>query len=164
MNRTVIALGSVGLAFSVLYAAGGKVQSAKIVAQDGQGNFFGDVQVTYADGSTELLTHRGKELTVHVARTRSSWMGPRHSRGPKVVIRLPDGKTKEFLPDPAPNIEDWGFADNDTAVVIKPRGRHGPAFCIKCAIATGKVTGKTGAMGTQRCRTGLSHSLMTNGD
>ena len=164
MNRTVIALGSVGLAFSVLYAAGGKVQSAKIVAQDGQGNFFGDVQVTYADGSTELLTHRGKCSTVHVAGTGAVGWVQGTPEGGKVVIRLPDGKTKEFLPDPAPNIEDWGFADNDTAVVIKTRGRHGPAFCIKCAIATGKVTGKTGAMGYQRCRNGLSHSLMTNGD
>ena len=150
MNRTLIALGSVGLAFSVLYAASGKVQSAKIVAQDGQGNFFGDVQVTYADGSTELLTHGGKCSTIHVTSTGAVGWVQGTPEGGKVVIRLPDGKTKEFLPDPGPFIVDWGFADNDTAVVIKTAGAHGPAFCIKYAIETGKVTGKTGPMGYEK--------------
>jgi tetratricopeptide (TPR) repeat protein len=131
-------------------ATGGKVQSAKILEKGGEANFFGDVQVTYADGSTELLTHRGKCSTAHLASTGAVGWVQGTPDGGKVVIRLPDGKTKEFLPDPAPFIVDWGFADSDTAVVIKTGGRHGPAFCIKYAIATGKVTGKTGAMGYEK--------------
>lgn len=149
-HRTLIVLGWVGLTFSALYAAGGKVQSAKIVEKGGVEAFFGDVQVTYADGSTELLTHAGKCSLAHVSRTGAVGWVQGNPEGGKVVLRLPDGKPKEFLPERAPNVEDWGFADNDTAVVIKTRGRHGPAFCTKYAIATGKVTGNAGPMGYEK--------------
>jgi len=38
-------------------------------------------------------------------------------------------------------IEDWWFTDGDATVVIKSRGRHGPAYYVKYDIRTSKALG-----------------------
>ena len=62
----------------------------------------------------------------------------------RLVIRLLNGSTKEFRPNPdgGPFIEEWNFVDNDSGIVIKSRGYHGPASFIKYDLVSGKVTGK----------------------
>jgi len=57
-------------------------------------------------------------------------------------IRSLDGTIKDF--QHGPFIEQWAFADNDAAVVIKSRGRHGPANYIKYSLRTGKVIDSVG--------------------
>jgi hypothetical protein len=55
-------------------------------------------------------------------------------------IRFLDGSIKDFQAYPnGPFIEEWAFVDNDSAVVIKSRGRHGPAYYIKHSLRTGNV-------------------------
>src|SRR5438045_3605095 len=43
-----------------------------------------------------------------------------------------------------PFIEEWAFADSDSAVIIKSRGRHGPAHYIKYDLRTGQVIDSVG--------------------
>jgi hypothetical protein len=42
-----------------------------------------------------------------------------------------------------PFIEDWGFADGDTTVVVKSRGRHGPSTIQRFSLKTGQFIGST---------------------
>jgi hypothetical protein len=55
-------------------------------------------------------------------------------------VRFPDRRVKDFEAYPnGPFIEQWAFADDDSAVVIKSRGRHGPAYYVKYNLHTGKL-------------------------
>ncbi|HEV3270917.1 MAG TPA: hypothetical protein VGZ93_01930 [Candidatus Methylacidiphilales bacterium] len=71
----------------------------------------------------------------------------RNDRGWPVTNTLriccpPDGRHMDFMTESKPFIEEWAFADNDTAVIIKSRGSHGPAEFIKYSLITGKMLGE----------------------
>ena len=53
-------------------------------------------------------------------------------------LRGRDGAIKEFKPN-AFFIEDWGFGDDDKAIVIESMKHHGPYSFIEYDVATGKV-------------------------
>ena len=57
-------------------------------------------------------------------------------------VRFRDGSVKDF--QHGPFIEEWAFADSDSAVIIKSRGRHGPAHYIKYSLRTGKLIDSVG--------------------
>jgi hypothetical protein len=42
-----------------------------------------------------------------------------------------------------PFIEKWGFADHDTTVIVKSRGRHGPSLIQRFSLKTGKLVDST---------------------
>jgi len=65
-------------------------------------------------------------------------------------VRLLNGRIKDFTPSPfdGPFIEEWAFAENDTAVVIKCRGRHGPATYHKFNVSSGALVDKLGRSAT----------------
>jgi hypothetical protein len=134
------------LAFCALASSAILPKSAVIVdAHDKLGdNSVGNVKVLFTDGHSELWTKLGKSLLPRVSAT--GLVGWAHAlfinaRGWPVdsVLRVcwPDGHHKDFKADSA-FIEIWNFVENDTAVVIKSRGAHGPAAYIKYDLRSGK--------------------------
>jgi hypothetical protein len=110
---------------------------------------IGNVKVTFSDGHTEMWTKEGKALHAKASSTgivgwsrytqRNSHDEPVNS---KLRILLSEKDIKDI--DAGPFIEEWDFADHDTAVVIKSRGRHGSASIVKFDIKSGKQLGSTG--------------------
>jgi hypothetical protein len=112
----------------------------------------GNVKIRFTDGHTEIWTRDGKSLMpqvsseghvrwTHYAR-RNHYQGPVNST---LRIRFIDGRLRDFLAYPnGPFIEQWAFVDNSSAVVIKSRGRHGPAYYVKYDLRTGKRIGSVG--------------------
>lgn len=109
----------------------------------------GNVKVLFADGHSELWTKQGNCMKPLVSTngivgwvhfTKEDERG--YFMNDTLQLRLPDGSTKDFAPNKhGPFIEQWGFAEDNTAVVIQSRGGHGPALFIKYEIASGRVTG-----------------------
>ncbi|PYL09372.1 MAG: hypothetical protein DME34_02850 [Verrucomicrobia bacterium] len=108
------------------------------------GTNIGNIKVTFSDGHSEMWTPAGKCMYAKVSSSGlvgwTRYTG-RNAHGEPVNdvlrIRYRDRRAKDFRHGPF--IEDWGFADDDSAVVIKSRGRHGPARYIKYALLSGKV-------------------------
>lgn len=110
------------------------------------GEPIGNVRVTFSDGRKEMWTREGRALLPKVA--ASGYVGwsrytQRNSRGEPVnsILRvlLSEKDIKDFnAPEGRPFIEEWDFTDKDTAVVIKSRGRHGPANFVKYDLKSGK--------------------------
>ena len=98
----------------------------------------GDIQVTFADGKTELFTHDQKCGRPHVSASgdvgwsvwNDSTPDGAHHTGETLRVRLHDGKTKDFKPNRSRFIMDWNFVDHDSAVVIASMGYHGPTSFI----------------------------------
>jgi hypothetical protein len=119
--------------------------------EDAAGWKVGDIQVTFADGRMELFTHNERCGNPHVSSKGdvgwSVWndvdmtMSRYFHTGETLKVRLRNGTTKNFQPN-ALFIEDWGFTNNDSAVVIKSMEHHGPYSFIKYDIATGKELGR----------------------
>lgn len=111
----------------------------------------GNVKVTFRDGHTELWTHEGDCRDVKISgKGNVGWVRmhkksvdtERMTIGGKdsLAVRLLDGTVKEFPPfEENVSIEDWRFADNDTAVIIRSMAHHGPSSYVKYAISTGRV-------------------------
>jgi hypothetical protein len=111
----------------------------------------GNVKVTFRDGHTELWTHEGDCRDVKtsskgnvgwVRMDKKSVNTVRMTIAGKdtLVVRLRDGTTHEFPPfEENVSIEDWRFADDDTAIIMRSMGHHGPSSYVKYAVSTGRV-------------------------
>jgi hypothetical protein len=110
----------------------------------------GNIQVMFTDGHSDNVTKNGNCMKPHVSdKGNMGWTQctnfdrKGYAMNEKLVIKLVSGGTKEFRPNPsAPFIEDWSFTDNDSAIVIKSRGAHGPASFVRYDLATGRMTQK----------------------
>jgi hypothetical protein len=107
---------------------------------------IGNIKVRFSDGQSEVWTSLGRCMLANVSPTGLvGWTRytVRNHYGEPVNnilrVRFRDGRIKDF--QHGPFIEEWGFVDSDSAVVIKSRGRHGPASYIKYSLHTGKVMG-----------------------
>jgi hypothetical protein len=111
------------------------------------GTNIGNIKVQFSDGHSEVWTSRGRciyaEVSPHglVGWTRYILRNSHQEPVNNVLrIRFPDGRVEDFQACPGgPFIEEWAFVDNDSAVVIKSRRRHGPACYIKHSLRTGRV-------------------------
>jgi hypothetical protein len=57
-----------------------------------------------------------------------------------LVVRLLSGEIRRFLPyRENVGIEDWQFADQGKAIVLRSMGHHGPSSFVKYDIQTSKV-------------------------
>ena len=114
----------------------------------------GNIQITFSDGHSEVWTAEGNCTSPHVSsngdvgwirvdKSKIDLVAKNRQGDDKLIVQLPDGKRKEFVPNAAaPFIGNWSFADNDTAVAIQSSGYHGPRFYIKYDLSTGKVLGE----------------------
>jgi hypothetical protein len=111
------------------------------------GTNIGNIRVRFSDGHSEVWTSLGKCMYAHVSPNglvgwtryteRNDYQEPVNNI---LRIHFLDGTIKDFQAYPnGPFIEEWAFTDSDSAVVIKSRGRHGPAYYIKYSLRTGKV-------------------------
>jgi hypothetical protein len=125
-------------------------QSANVaVPPDDPDSGLGNIQVTFTDGHSEILTKGGKCNLPHVSASGDvGWNRPdkltndRYGRNADILhLRLRDGSAKEFKPNVLFIVE-WGFANNNSEVVIKSMAHHGPSSFIKYEIKTGRVTGE----------------------
>jgi hypothetical protein len=129
-------------------------KSATVVnqASDVTGWEVGDIQVTFTDGHTELFTKNEKCGRPHVSGKGdvgwSVWNDfttddpddRYHHTSETLRLRLRDGTIKNFKPNEI-FITDWGFVDDDSAVVIASMEHHGSTSFIKYDIATGRELG-----------------------
>jgi hypothetical protein len=134
-------------------AHGSKPKSAIVTDTPAESKDYnvGNIKVTFADGHSEMLTNHRNSSAPKVAGSGIvgwiQWGGldaaGRRQGKDTVRIRLAGGSFKDFAANPAGGqfIMDWGFADHDSAVVVKSMGHHGPASFIKYDIASGKATG-----------------------
>ena len=113
------------------------------------GSNIGNIKVRFTDGHSETWTSLGRCMDAHGSRRglvgwtryteRNDYQEPVNNT---LRIRFLNGKIRDFKAFfNGPFIEDWGFADGDSAVVIASRARHGHAYYLKYDIATGKLIG-----------------------
>lgn len=142
------------VAILVLAAATVLPKSAVIVdsTEDAGGFPIGNVKVTFSDGHAELWTKTGKAQQPKVAANGMvGWARyeVRYEKMPVLdTIRIvwPDEHHKDYKTEARhPFIEEWAFADDDTALIIKSRAVHGAATFIKYEIATRKILGRVSA-------------------
>ena len=138
----------------VLLAAANAVplpQSASIVdvptERRDAGWRIGNVKVVFSDGHSEMWTKLGRALIPEVAnsglvgwvtfRVRSWHYGPYDDT---LRIIWPDEHHCDYKADATyPYIEKWGFANQDTSVVIKARAAHGSADYLEYDLKSGKL-------------------------
>jgi len=109
-----------------------------------------NIKITGADGHTETITHGGncREPSISskgdVGWTRCSGFDRKgYALNEKLMVRLPDGRTREFAPNSkAPFITGWKFVDNDSGVLIRSMSFHSPQSYIRYDLATGKMTNR----------------------
>ena len=66
----------------------------------------------------------------------------KHSQGEwmnSTLVIVTKSKVEKKLSASRAFIEVWGFADSDTAVVVRSRNSHGPSWIEKFDVATGKL-------------------------
>ena len=105
---------------------------------------IGNVKVTFDNKHSEMWTKEGRCILPKVSdtglvgwtryTTRNSYQEPVNSVL-RIIVSASD--IKDF--QAGPFIEDWGFIDGGHTVVIKSRGRHGPANYLKYDIKTSKL-------------------------
>jgi hypothetical protein len=116
------------------------------------GTNIGNIKVQFSDGHSEVWTSLGRCMYAHVSTTGlvgwTRYTGRNHYGEPvndTLRIRFLEGTTRDFRAYPnGPFIEEWAFANNDSAVVIKSRGRHGPAYYVKYSLHTGELIESVG--------------------
>jgi len=113
------------------------------------GTNIGNIKVRYSDGHSETWTSLGRCMYAHVSPTGlvgwTRYTARNHYGEPVndiLRVRFLSGRIKDF--QHGPFIEEWAFVDSDSAVVIKSRGRHGPAHYVKYSLRTGAVLGAVG--------------------
>ena len=110
-------------------------------------NPAGNVRVLFNDGHAEMWTKEGKCLMPQISPIYHlvGWVrfSVRNARGwpldGTVRICWPDGHHKDFGGNILPFIEQWHFALDDSAIIVKSRGPHGPAGYYEYDLHTGKV-------------------------
>ena len=107
---------------------------------------IGNIKVRFSDGHSEVWTSDGRCMYALVSPTglvgwtlyisRNDYGRPVNSI---LRVRFLSGQIKDF--EAPPYIEKWGFADNDSAVIIKARGGlpNAPAYYVKDSLDTGKL-------------------------
>lgn len=117
------------------------------------GHSIGNIRVRFSDGRSENWTRLGRCL--HVRRSSTGLVGwsrfrGRNSYGEPVnsVLRVMVTTTKWKDFKVGSFIEDWNFADRDSTVIVKSRGRHGPSQIHKFSLKTGKLIAQ--AKGSER--------------
>jgi hypothetical protein len=109
----------------------------------------GNIKVTFSDGHSEIVTRQSNcdkprvDSGGLVGWVHFSGLDRRNYALDDIVqLRLLDGSIKEFKPHPeAPFIQEWGFADNGSSIVIQSMQHHGPPYYIKYDIKSGRSTG-----------------------
>jgi hypothetical protein len=111
----------------------------------------GNIRVKFADGHSEVLTTEGNYASPRVSPDgKIGWLRvdksnvdlrQKNRRGADaVIVRLPDGTTKEFFADAqAPFIGNWKFTAGGKSVAIESSSYHGPAFYVLYDIKSGKA-------------------------
>ena len=145
---------SIAVLSSLLIASVALPKSASIIDVPSErrdsGISIGNVKVLFTGGHTEMWTKLGRAEIPKVAKSGLvGWITftERNDLGWAVTNTLrvcwpPDGNHKDFTTEAFPFIENWDFADNETTVIIKSRGSHGPAEFLKYRLADGKVLGE----------------------
>jgi hypothetical protein len=111
------------------------------------GTHIGNIRVQFTDGHSEVWTSLGRCMHAQISPSGLvgwTWFSDRNYYQEPVNrtlrVRFLSGRIKDFEAYPnGPFIEQWAFADADSAVVIKSRGRHGPAYYVKYDLHTGKL-------------------------
>jgi prepilin-type processing-associated H-X9-DG protein len=148
--RSLLVLAAILMASCLSPAAQGNEMpvAAKIVDVPSErrdwGEPIGNIHVTFADGHAELWTLKGR--CMHARHASSGLVGwtrysSRNSYGEPVnnIVRVMISSDHWHDFQAGPFIEDWSFTDNDTTIVIKSRGRHGPAAYRQYSLSTGKL-------------------------
>lgn len=145
---TALAIAMLAALFGGVAEAHPLVKSAALVypPADTAGFDVGMIQVTFSDGHREFFDKSDKCGRPKISKKGdvgwSIWTDSfpgRYGHSYEILrLRTRDGVLKEFKPN-AYFIMDWGFADNDNAIIIKSMEHHGPSYYIKYSIATGKV-------------------------
>lgn len=150
VNRSLPTVLSLAAASAFAAAPTAKPKSVAVIDVPSErrdyGTNIGNIKVRYFDGHSETWTSLGRCMYAHVSPTGLvGWTRytARNDHGEPVNdilrVRFLNGRTKDF--QHGPFIEEWGFVDSDSAVVIKSRGRHGPANYIKYSLRSGSVLG-----------------------
>ena len=139
--------------------ASATITGARTIA-NWEGDPIGNVQVVYKDGTKDQWTLKGNASNPKVfADGTVGWvLSPLAEDGKTLDLykNLPTfprlrivraGKVLATLDAERPFIEDWGFSDAGTFVIIKSRGAHGPAFVQRFRISDGSAQGRTPAFG-----------------
>lgn len=111
-----------------------------------EGFDVGMVQATFADGHREFFDKSDKCGLPKISKEGdvgwsvwTDYFPGRYGHSYEILrLRAHDGALKEFKPN-AFFIEDWGFADDDRAIVIESMKHHGHYYFIEYDVATGKV-------------------------
>ncbi len=126
------------------------------VSSRSEGGETGNVNVTFSDGHTEMLTHtgdcykakvsaKGKIGWIRIGKTESSFGRSMKVGKDSLVVRLPDATTKKFPPfEENVCIMDWRFTDDDKTLIVRSMGYHGPSSYVQYDLATGKVIDSRG--------------------
>jgi hypothetical protein len=127
-----------------------KVVSARLasehtVSNGGARMIQGDVQITFAEGRTEVITHDGKCLPPDVSKNGAVfWMHCTglNDRGYTVdetyILRNPQGKIIE-LNGGEGFLRNSAFSADGTALVTMWGGHHGPSSFVKYDVNGGKI-------------------------
>lgn len=131
-----------------------KPVSAIIVAEKGsnQGDQpIGNVQVKYADGTTDLWTTKKDCGQPHVAPDgRVGWViyeppaqiAASYTLRPcRTIVLCRKGKVVARIKSENPFIEEWQFQENGARVAVAAMFAHGPTFYHLFDAATGKTLG-----------------------
>lgn len=136
-----------------------KPVSAKVVnAPKGDGPRIGNIEVTYADGTTDRWTTKGNTGDPRVAADGTvGWTiyGPKTpSRYFEEGVKIPEaylyrpntkivicrkGKVLCRVEVGLFHVEEWGFTPDGEKFVVKTRGHHGPANLELRETTTGKL-------------------------
>jgi hypothetical protein len=126
--------------------------SAEIVVAGDGGQYpepIGNVRVKYSDGTTDLWTTKGDCSLPRVSPTgmvgwtvndpATPYIGTRTMRLNNLLVLVRAGKVIGKITGTKTSIEDWGFLEDPSRVVLCSRWPHGPADCELHEIKTGAL-------------------------
>ena len=150
MTRTILfCLISLALPlFNTIASDQAKVVSAEIISVPAQQGDYdipvGNVQITDSAGKKQMLTKDGHCLIIaHTKNGIVVWTSYKDTKGEKEKVngifhlRSADGTIKDI--ERGPFIEELGFDKKEKFLIVKTRGRHGPAHFAKYDVQTGKL-------------------------